>query len=34
MSKLKLTFACGAYELFRPLIEGLVAPEGVDLNIT
>jgi len=33
MSKLKLTFACGAYELFRPLIEGLVAPEGVDLNI-
>jgi len=33
MSKLKLTFACGAYEVFRPLIEGLVIPGGIDLNI-
>jgi 4,5-dihydroxyphthalate decarboxylase len=33
MSKLKLTLACGAYDLLRPLIEGAVAPAGIDLNV-
>jgi 4,5-dihydroxyphthalate decarboxylase len=33
MSKLKLTLACGAYDLLRPLIEGGVAPAGIDLNV-
>ena len=33
MSKLKLSLACGTYDLLRPLIEGVVAPSGIDLNI-
>jgi len=33
MSRLKLTLACGAYDLLRPLIEGVVAPAGIDLNV-
>lgn len=33
MSKLRLTLACGAYDLLRPLIEGTVAPHGIDLNV-
>ena len=33
MSKLKLTLACGAYDLLRALIDGAVAPPGIDLNV-
>ena len=33
MSKLRLTLACGAYDLLRPLIEGAVVPGGIDLNV-
>lgn len=33
MSKLKLTLAAGAYDLLRPLIDGAVAPAGIDLNV-
>lgn len=33
MSKLKLTFACGYYDLLRPLMEKVVVPAGIDLNI-
>ncbi|MFQ5682381.1 MAG: PhnD/SsuA/transferrin family substrate-binding protein [Candidatus Binatia bacterium] len=33
MSKLNLSLACGSYDLLRPLIEGVVAAPGVDLNI-
>lgn len=33
MSKLKLTLACGDYDLLRPLIDGSVAPAGIDLNV-
>ncbi|MBI4488989.1 MAG: ABC transporter substrate-binding protein [Deltaproteobacteria bacterium] len=33
MSKLSLCLACGSYDLLRPLIEGGVAPDGIDLNI-
>jgi 4,5-dihydroxyphthalate decarboxylase len=33
MSRLKLSLACGAYDLLRPLIEGEVVPSGIDLNI-
>jgi 4,5-dihydroxyphthalate decarboxylase len=33
MSKLRLSLACGAYDLLRPLIEGAVTPDGIDLNI-
>ena len=33
MSKLRLTLACGAYDLLRPLIEGVVVPAGIDLNV-
>jgi 4,5-dihydroxyphthalate decarboxylase len=33
MSRLKLALACGAYDLLRPLIEGAVAPAGIDLNV-
>ena len=33
MSKLSVTLACGSYDLLRPLIEGTVAPPGVDLNV-
>ncbi len=31
--KLQLTLACGNYEIVRPLIEGKVYVDGVDLNI-
>jgi len=33
MSKLRLTLACGAYDLLRALIEGTVALSGIDLNV-
>jgi 4,5-dihydroxyphthalate decarboxylase len=33
MSKLKLTLGCGAYDLLRPLIEGVAVPAGIDLNV-
>ena len=33
MSKLKLTLACGAYDLLRALIDGAVVPPGIDLNV-
>ncbi|MEK6561625.1 MAG: PhnD/SsuA/transferrin family substrate-binding protein [Candidatus Binatota bacterium] len=33
MSKLRLTLACGAYDLLRALIDGAVAPPGIDLNV-
>jgi 4,5-dihydroxyphthalate decarboxylase len=33
MSRLQLTLACGAYDLLRPLIEGVVTPAGIDLNV-
>ena len=33
MSRLRLTLACGAYDLLRPLIDGEVAPAGIDLNV-
>ena len=32
MSKLKLSLACGPYDLLRPLIDQEVAPAGIDLN--
>jgi 4,5-dihydroxyphthalate decarboxylase len=32
-SKLPLTLACGDYEIVRPLREGAVAPDGIDLTI-
>ncbi len=31
--KLELTFACGDYEIMRPLKEGIVRPEGIELTI-
>ena len=31
--KLELSFACGDYEILRPLKFGLVEPEGIELNI-
>ncbi|HTM07654.1 MAG TPA: PhnD/SsuA/transferrin family substrate-binding protein [Verrucomicrobiae bacterium] len=33
MPRLQLTLACGAYDLLRPLIEGVVTPAGIDLNV-
>lgn len=33
MSRIKLSLACGYYDLLRPLIEGAVTPAGIDLNI-
>ena len=33
MSKLPLTLACGDYEIVRALKEGVVTPEGIDLNL-
>jgi 4,5-dihydroxyphthalate decarboxylase len=33
MAKLNLTLACGAYDLLRPLIEGVAVPAGIDLNV-
>jgi len=32
MTKLKLTMACGNYDRTRPIIDGRVQPEGLDLN--
>ena len=31
--KLELSFACGDYEITRPLIEGAVQPDGIDLTV-
>ncbi|MBI2087614.1 MAG: ABC transporter substrate-binding protein [Deltaproteobacteria bacterium] len=33
MSKLRLTLACGSYDLLMPLIEGSIVPAGIDLNV-
>ncbi|MBI2361288.1 MAG: ABC transporter substrate-binding protein, partial [Deltaproteobacteria bacterium] len=33
MSKLRLTLACGSYDLLMPLIDGSIAPAGIDLNV-
>src|SRR6184192_1446470 len=33
MSKLKLTFACGDYDVLRPLFDGTVTAPGIDLNV-
>lgn len=33
MAKLELTLACGDYEIIRPLKEGVVKPDGIELNI-
>lgn len=33
MAKLELTLACGDYEIIRPLKEGTVKPDGIELNI-
>jgi 4,5-dihydroxyphthalate decarboxylase len=33
MNKLALTFACGDYEIVRPLIDGSVRADGIDLTI-
>lgn len=33
MSKLKLTVACDDYDFLRPLREGIVQPDGIDLNL-
>jgi 4,5-dihydroxyphthalate decarboxylase len=32
MSKLRLTFACGAYDRMHALLTGEIQPEGIDLN--
>jgi 4,5-dihydroxyphthalate decarboxylase len=33
MRKLQLTLACGDYEIVRPLKEGIVQPDGIELTI-
>lgn len=33
MSKLRLTLACGAYEIMRALADGRVQPDGIDLQV-
>lgn len=33
MAKLKTTLACGDYDFLRPLIDGLVQPPGMELNV-
>ena len=33
MAKLKLTLACGDYEIIKPLKEGAVEPDGIELNV-
>jgi 4,5-dihydroxyphthalate decarboxylase len=33
MSRLPLTLACGDYEIVKPLIDGTVKPDGIDLNV-
>ena len=32
MAKLRLTVACGAYDIVKPLIEGAVETDGLDLT--
>ncbi len=32
MAKLKLTLACGNYDRTRALLDGIIQPEGIDLN--
>ena len=31
--KLELTLACGNYDILRPLIDGTISPDGIELNI-
>ena len=31
MAKLKLTVACGDYEIVRPLVDGTVQADGIEL---
>ncbi len=33
MGKIPLTLACGDYEIVRPLKEGIVQPDGIDLTV-
>ncbi len=33
MAKLELTLACGDYEIIRPLKDGTVKPDGIELNV-
>ncbi len=33
MSRLRLTLACGAYEILRALADGRVEPDGIDLQV-
>jgi 4,5-dihydroxyphthalate decarboxylase len=33
MAKLRLTLACGDYDLLRPLINGELQPQGIELNV-
>jgi 4,5-dihydroxyphthalate decarboxylase len=33
MSKIRLTLACGDYEIVRALKEGIVQPDGIELNV-
>ena len=33
MAKLQLTLACGDYDFLRPLINGEIQPQGIDLNV-
>jgi 4,5-dihydroxyphthalate decarboxylase len=33
MSKIRLTLACGDYEIVRPLMEGSVQPDGIELIV-
>ena len=32
MAKLRLTVACGAYDIVKPLMEGAVEADGLDLT--
>jgi len=33
MAKLELTLACGDYDFLRPLINGEIQPQGIELNV-
>ena len=33
MAKLQLSLACGEYEIMRPLIDGTVQPDGIELTV-
>jgi 4,5-dihydroxyphthalate decarboxylase len=33
MPKVKLTLACGDYDLLRPLVNGELQPQGIELNV-